>query len=176
MPSIEAQVHDALSALLGLPIRFVARAGSMGRVGFGRIEARASPKDGHPVDVPEYSLHLQCAWRVARASEVLFGGVDWLYPADEDADWDAFDPDRDESRLDSNSSRWLRSLPKPPKVTAVTADSLGGFVLSLDDGSSLSAYPDSSLRGEHSEHWRLFPGLDDSPPHFVVSGYGIDSD
>jgi hypothetical protein len=49
----------------------------------------------------------------------------------------------------------------------------GGIVLSLAGGFALAVFPDDSLDGKYSEHWRLLrPG--DLSSHFVVSGSGID--
>lgn len=61
----------------------------------------------------------------------------------------------------------------PYLVEAVSADAVGGFVLSLAGGFVLEAFPDDSLDGEYSEHWRIFRPHE-LGTHFVVSGDGID--
>jgi hypothetical protein len=61
--------------------------------GFGQTRKR----DGGMV--AEYSLHLQCPWRLTSASHLICGSSDWYMPENEDdfekiAD-DSWEPSRD---------------------------------------------------------------------------------
>ena len=59
----------------------------------------------------------------------------------------------------------------PYLVQTIHADEFGGFALELNQGHTLSVFPDTS---DESECWRFFLHGPDNP-HFVMTGVGIES-
>jgi hypothetical protein len=115
--------------------------------------------------VPEYALHVQCAWRVQSPQRIVTGRHDMFEPAEapEGFDWDAWDWTESTNTLqDRLVAEFLSDGPR--LVEEVVTDAYGGAVLSLAGGYSIALFPASQ-----DEAWRLFrPGSDE--PHFVVSG------
>ena len=37
----------------------------------------------------------QCSWRIVKDEEIVVGYSDQYYPADEESDWESFDPEKD---------------------------------------------------------------------------------
>ncbi len=138
---------------------------------FGERRIRLNRK-GEEVEVGEYSLHIQCPWRIVGPDGIIVGFLDRNYPVEENADWQEFD-DEGPSRCEFQMAGWLKEYSGCPlKVEKVEADYVGGFKLFLQHGFVLEAFPANSLQGEYSERWRLFRPSDES--HFVVCGYGIE--
>jgi hypothetical protein len=96
------------------------------------------------------------------------------YPADESVPIEDFDCDKHEPALDAAQRRWCDQWSVPPKVVGVRGDAYGGFQVRLEGGAVLEAFPCDSRRGEYSEHWRLI--VEPNGSHFVVTGYGIESE
>jgi hypothetical protein len=68
------------------------------------------------------------------------------------------------------TTRSLINETKPPVVTAVRADPLGGLDLELSAGLRMQLFPD----GSRGEDWRFFsPGAEAA--HFVVKGGNVQS-
>jgi hypothetical protein len=172
------QIEAALSPLVGIPLWESHRAADMQMFDFGQTMTTTSqfgPRKGTVREVHEYSLHLQCAWRICGPTGILVGSSDYNYcsgpdPFDTTDDWK-----RDvagASRRDQQIRSWL--VGAPYIVERVRADVYAGFSMELAGGFVLDVFPDDSLDGEYSEHWRLLRPADPSP-HFVVSGNGIDN-
>jgi hypothetical protein len=168
--TLQERVIAALSPLVSLPLWGAARALNMEMFKFGERRTRPNRK-GQLVEVGEYALHIQCPWRIVGPEGVIVGPEDRSYPEDEDADWTDFDSDG-RSRCEARMEAWLSGYSATPlKVQRVEADSVGGFKTFLQHGFVLEAFPADSLRGEYSEHWRLFGPSNEG--HFVVTGYGV---
>ena len=138
---------------------------------FGLLRAKISPT-GRNIEVGEYSLHLQCSWRVVRGGEIVVASGDQYFPADEDADWITFDPETAESRLDHRVQSWIESHPGYPVCAGeIRSDSFGGFELPFEGGSKLQVFPNYSLTSADSELWRIFR-QDSEDSDFVMLGGG----
>lgn len=168
-----AQIELALSSLVGLPLCDSGRAADMQMFDFGGTHTSVSqfgPRKGQSAEVHDYSLHVQCSWRIRGPAGIVVGSTDLHYRNGEDAysrdsewDWQVAGASRRDERL----AAWL--VGAPYQVLQVRADGVGGFSLELAHGFALDVFPDVSLDGEYSEHWRLLrPGS-----HFVVSGSGL---
>lgn len=170
MNGIPLERTKALQALAGLKLSVSTHAGNMRNFGFGRLQACGAGIIG------EYSLHLQCPWRIARGFDVVTGSNDWFEPEDEVDSGkitdDSWDPARGGSLQEARLARLFRhgkvglkylvNETDDLRVTGVTVGPAGGFELFLSPDYVLAVFPASS-RGEH---WRLFqPG---GGPHFVV--------
>lgn len=170
-----SRLEAALAPLVGLPLWTSHRAADLQVFQFGdkrTVTSNFGPRKGQESEVGEYGLHIQCAWRIRGPSGIVVASRDRFYKAgpepfpEDDWDWSAGTNRRDERIRD-----WLSA--RSYNVERVSADATGGIVLSLAGGFALDVFPDDSLDGEYSEHWRLLrPG--DLSSHFVVSGSGID--
>ena len=69
------EIESRLAAIVGLPLCDASRAADMATFGFGRMIDREGRRGR--IQVPEYRLHIQETWRIARGHEVLVGYGDW---------------------------------------------------------------------------------------------------
>src|SRR5215813_2282460 len=78
--SIKNEIELAVAPLKGVPLWDSGRAADLEWFVFGE---RRTVKDSHdnPKEVGEYSLHVQCAWRITQADRGLVGSRDLYYPA-----------------------------------------------------------------------------------------------
>ena len=89
---LQDRITEALSALIGLPLWRAHRALNMEVFAFGERQFSRNRK-GKQVEVGEYSLHIQCPWRIVGPNGMVVGSEDRNYPEDENADRDEFDSD-----------------------------------------------------------------------------------
>jgi hypothetical protein len=160
--SIAPAVKEALAALMGLRWSLSSYA-CLQVFGFGETR----PRDGGMV--AEYSLHVQCPWRLVRNGSVICGSFDRFI---ESAGGNPLDSIL--MRLFDNTKHGRMPLENKTGdfvVQEVEADGFGGFTLRLSPDYELSVFP----AGSASEHWRLFqPGLE--TPHFVVEAGSVSKD
>jgi hypothetical protein len=155
-------VQQALSPLVGLPLRAIGRATNMLWLQFG--EMREVPaRGGGTKNVGDWALHIQCPWRLCRPGQIVVGYHDFYYdltgkPLD---DWDK----PGHSRFDHAAAALRRQFEtSPPLVDSATPDDVGGFTLRLSPDYQIDVFPTSG--DDSTEHWRVFrPGDLDS--HFV---------
>ena len=127
--------------------------------------------------IGEYSLHLQCPWRITRAHTLVTGSNDWYLPEDE-SDFEkiageSWDPARGGSLQDARLRRlfnhekaglgYIVNETDDLAVSGLSVDPFGGFELLLSPDYALAAFPASSRH----ERWRLFQPS--GGPHFVVN-------
>jgi len=167
-------VKEALSALKGLQWSLSSYA-CLQVFGFGETR----PRDGGMV--AEYSLHVQCPWRLVRHGVLICGSFDRFLREDgsysDDEQWDPLDG----NLLDAILIRLFKStkhgrMPLENKtadfgVTGVEVDDFGGFTLQLSPDYALAVFP----AGSTGESWRVFqPGLETA--HFVVEAGSFSKD
>lgn len=140
--------------------------------GFGATRTRVlqfGPNKGQSVEVRDFSLHVDCDWRVRGLEGIVVGWLDMFYRSGEASNADDDDWDRHAkgatSRRDERLEAWLAH--GPYEVQHAHADAVGGFTLELARNYALDVFPTSSL---DYEHWRL---LSPDGPHFVVRGSGL---
>ena len=172
--SIRASIEGALEPLIGMPWWKAHRAADLQVFGFG-ARRPITNRRGKQVLVGEYSLHVQCGWRISGAFGIIVARRDLYYPA-------GLDPYRDRgnfrydgpvpNRRDEQIAALLEARQdRHLMVTSAEANDLGGFCLRFCDGFLLEVFPDDSL---DEEHWRLLePDVD--TPHFVVTGRGCEA-
>lgn len=166
------RMSDELSVLVGLALRKATRSLDLESFQFGDRRVRRN-RIGEEIEVGDYALHVQCAWRIIGPAGVVVGSEDrnYVQSGDDDPEYLRSDaPSRCESKIDA----WFEEhATEPLKVERVEVDHVGGFKLWLERGFVVEAMPLDTLEGEYSERWRLFvPAEDDQ--HFVVTGYGIE--
>jgi len=169
--TLQDRINTALSPLIGLQLWGAARSANMEMFALGERVTRLDRKR-EDVEVGEYALHIQCPWRIIGPDGVIVGSEDRNYPEDENANWEKFDLDGP-SRCEARMNGWLKEYSEAPlKVERVESDHTGGFELFLEHDFVLEVFPANSLRGEYSEHWRLFRPTKEG--HFVVAGHGVE--
>jgi len=171
---VRAQIESAAGVLIGKPLWTCRRAADMATFQFGERK-KVADFYGRPSEVGEYALHVQCAWRIVRAEEVVVGSRDLYYPAEYENEGEKFPPDFDWGRDPNRRDRLVRSLFQDGRrefvVERVEASAAGGLRILLSDGLFLDVFPDDSLK---HERWRLFrPEVDE--PHFVVTAGGVET-
>lgn len=125
--------------------------------------------------VGDYALHVQCAWRITGLEGIVVGSRDVYYPrGDPDVEppgfeWDRIGANRRDERIDALLAKHEA---EPLVVESVQGDAFGGARIILTKGYVLELFAHDSLP---DEYWRLFvPDGEGSPPHFVVTGEGIE--
>jgi hypothetical protein len=172
MITLAERITTEMSALLGQQIVECGRAANMQMFGFGPRHPKVNRK-GEAIEVCQFSLHIQCRWRLVDVAKIVFGSDDLHYPADDSIPWDQFDWDKNLSVLDVLQREWFtqRTI-MPLKVLNVCGDKYGGFQVQLDSDFALEAFPCGLGRGERSEHWRFFGHRDDGS-HFAITTDGV---
>ncbi len=168
MTTISAILLRHLQPIVGMPLSIARRASSMRGFHFGAVR---------PIDrgtAGEYSLHIQCPWRIEGPNGILTGSSDLWRPLSSDVDWNTWTYERGNLQ-DALLREWLggydegtRSLINPDErlvVEAVKADDYGGATIALSGGFRLVLFPD----GSDDENWRLFQCQTDAA-HLVVEG------
>jgi hypothetical protein len=163
-----------MAPLVGLPLWAAGRAADLAWFIFGAHKMMQDYR-GNPREVGEYSLHVQCAWRIIQGEKVLLGSRDLYYPAgyigkdDEEIpagfNWNVHGV----TRLDELTRALFPNGGAGFVVQKIEVGNAGAISLRLDGGRSLEIFPHDSSDGEH---WRLFsPG--EKEPHCVVRGNGV---
>jgi hypothetical protein len=166
---VKIRIENELAPLIGLDLSLVGRGAAMLMFTFGPLRTIPDTYRDRMRQVGDFSLHLQCPWRLCAGSRILIGSSDVYYPADlpytepipKGFDWDV----AGENRCDRFFESFVRSHSSAPlRVISVTADDFGGFRLALSEDHSLDVFPDT---GVANEVWRrLSPGTDRE--HFVI--------
>jgi len=171
---MKKKIEEILGSLIGLPLTSIGRACDLEWLGFGDI-IEVMDSRGNKKKVEEYALHIQCAWRLTGAKGIIVASQDRYYPRDgwegneEDFDWDV----QGENRCDQLTKKYLEANEKNRLIVkSVKADRFGGFVLTLDNGDSLEAFPDDTTNLENWRFFKPYSGLS----HFVVTSDGIEEE
>lgn len=158
-----------------MPLWAAGRASDLTWFHFGQ---RHMVKDfrGHPKEVGEYALHLQCVWRIVEGEQVVIGQRDLYYPPGPGREmpevprsfhWDV----QGGNRLDQLLKELFDYSGRELIVERVEVGRAAAIDIVFANAMVLEVFPNDSFDGEH---WRLFkPYLDE--PHFVVTGAGVQS-
>jgi hypothetical protein len=171
-PNRKDLIHHAADRLVGKKLWGCTRAADLVSFAFGERREVPDRRGGTKV-VGEYALHVQSAWRITQADQVVLGGGDLYYPANYGHGStdipDGFDWDRDPNRCDTLIRLLFQEGKREFLVQRVDVGAAASLQVWLSDGLCLEVFPDDSLS---DERWRLFrPGLEE--PHFVVMGNGV---
>ncbi len=130
-------------------------------------------RDGGSKIVSEYSLHVQCAWRIRQHTEILVASGDRFYPAGDDPYTNLLEFEWDTPGANQLDQRLVRILEQHREVQLIVsnihADETGGFCLTMNHAYFLDVFPDNSIIGEY---WRLFRPYS-AEQHFVFTSEGI---
>ena len=165
-------IEKFLSQLIGLEFTRTTRAANMECLKFGHL--LSTLKNGKEVNIGEFGLHIQCAWRITNETEIIVGSLDCYEQIDEFAEynenfnWDTVGGNLRDVRLDKILSE------NKLIVKSIEVDSFGGFNMAFENGMNLTVFTNSSLKNQYNELWRLMNNTDKSKNHFVVNVTGIE--
>ncbi len=188
MTSVKNEIEHHLRLLIGLPLSIVRRAADLLVLHFGAIrEIEIGIKAGKPRGkgtVGDFSLHIQCPWRIEDATKIITGQGDLYLSAETGEYFDdvengdtcyEFGKNLQDKRigellqgLDPITGSYINAT-KSLVVEKVDADNFGGATIYLSGGYRLSIFPYST----QGEHWRLIR-CEADVPHFVVSGSQVE--
>jgi hypothetical protein len=166
------EAERALTPLIGLQLRAGHRAADMQMFQLGDLLHMKSLR-GEAREVGEYALHLQCTWRIRGPEGIVVGSADLYRPkGDSDDTPEDFDWQKGNRRDERLAALFTKSAEMPLRVEKVSADDIGGFILDMNRGFRLEAFPAYSSPNEFR---RLFRPRD-LGTHFVVTGRGIETE
>ena len=167
---LKTEIEKATAPLVGTALWSCRRTADLASFQFGQKQ-QATTFRGNSVEIGEYALNVQCAWRIAREDRVWVGSADLYYPSDlqiertpSDFDWS-----KGPNRCDELLRLLFQDDQRQFIVRGVEGGTAGSLHVIMDDSLSLDVLPNDSLS---DEHWRFFKH-DSEEEHFVVSGERI---
>ncbi len=140
----------ALKPLLGLPLRGLGRSANLLSVHFGNLR-EMSAREGGPGTAPEWTIQIQCPWRISQGSRIVVAYRDFYFsdvPLKNVAVMT-------KSRFDSVIAGLCAEFAEiPPVVRRLETDDTGGFSIHLSDDYCLEAFPAENT--ESGKCWRIF--------------------
>jgi hypothetical protein len=147
-------VHQALAPLMGLPLCHIGRSGNMVLLQFGELR-EISARDGGTHAVHEWTVQVQCPWRITQGTRIVVAYRDFYYSDVPLKNLDVMSKSRFNTVLDTLCKEFELN---PPRVSSVEADDTGGFSLRLNADYRLEVFPAENT--ESGKHWRIFePGI-----------------
>jgi len=191
------KIKQALSVLVGQPLRLLDRVGSMLIVDFGELVEHEHPycdSDGKFVRDEDgklilkksikgiYGLNVMCSFRLVCGSELLLTNNDITIPSSKleaepdfnwgDFDWDAFEWSvRGNNRFDEMVAKYVGAEPFEFVVKKIAVGEFGDVTISFENGFDLELFVNCSGR---DENWRFYREGDAAS--LVVLGDGIENE
>lgn len=163
-------VTEELKRLIGLPLQKAGRASDLVWFGFGNFVKIEDKRHGGYREVAEYSLHIQCAWRITDFEKIITGSSDRFIPNSQIKDYEEFNWDvQNANRCDEQLKVLLDKLSTDLIVKDVTVNKFGDAKIFFNDDYLLEVIPDNSTA---DEAWRLFNNGGDTE-HLVITGTGV---
>ena len=163
------EIKKNLNVLIGLPLWSIGRAGSVYWFVFGNQRRLIKMDNGKEKTVSDYSLHVQCAWRISIKDKITISSRDKNYPPGDDPYKDIEDFDYDDpngNRLDERIISFFNNLAKQPlTVTCVEASNKGDLKIVFVNDIELEIFIDDTVI---EEYWRLFIPYNEKA-HFVIT-------
>jgi hypothetical protein len=168
------QIEKIIQQLIGLPLWSIGRAGGLVWFAFGVERREVLVRRGVKKIVSEYSLHLQCPWRIRGRDKIIVGYGDRSYPSGDDPykEFSENEPDKiGNNQLDQRTLELIMDHEQSPLIVrSVKADVVGSISIAFNQGYILDVFPSSSLS---TEYWRFFRPAS-KEDHFVVTCKGIE--
>jgi hypothetical protein len=143
-------VHNALAPLVGLPLCQLGRSSNMLLLQFGNPH-EVSARDGSTKMVHDWTIQIQCPWRISQHSQIVIAFRDFYYSDVAKNNQAVMNKSRYDSVLGSLCAEFEAT---PPRVISVDSDDTGTFSLHLSEGYRLEAIPAENT--ESGKHWRIF--------------------
>ena len=159
-----------IQGLCGLELSRSTRAANVQCFHFGALQTKNNSK----AMVGEYSLHIQCPWRITDSEEILVGSEDLYEPPSDHADYNSdFDWDKPMANLrDVKLQRLVDS--NQLIVKTVVTYKYGGLDIKFNEGITFSLFPAISGKDEFLEYWRLIDNRVEVGNHLVVGPLGAE--
>jgi hypothetical protein len=164
-------IESNLNVLIGKPLTNLGRASNLFWFNFGDFVFKKN-RLGIERKVGQFSLHVQCSWRISSNNKIIIAYRDVYTPSsqwneEEEFNWEIvgnnrFDEQAGEINKDSKSSFIVKQI---------SADNLGGVKIHFDNHHVLEVFPDGS--NNEDELWRFITNIGDSY-HMVVTGKSIE--
>ncbi len=165
---LKEKIESKLKALIGLELSGTARAANMEGLKFGSY--RKMTKIGK-VDVGEFSLHVQCEWRIIRANKMLIASNDLYEPKKGEKFSENFDYEK--GNLRDTEFRGLIAN-NNLLVEKIEADEIGGLTLYFSGDYQLQVIPLNTSKTGYNEYWRLLNNVKEKSKDFVISVNGVE--
>ncbi|HSY43296.1 MAG TPA: hypothetical protein VK811_05255, partial [Candidatus Acidoferrum sp.] len=143
-------IQNALAPLVGLPLCHLGRSSNMLLLQFGYLH-EVSARDGSIKTVHDWTIQIQCPWRISQNSQIVIGHRDFYYSDVGKNSEAVMNKSRSDTVLGSLCTEFEAT---PPRVISVDSDETGAFSLHLSDGYRLEAIPGENT--ESGKHWRIF--------------------
>lgn len=171
---MKKQVEKTIQQLIGLPLWSIGRAGGLIWFAFGVERRNVLLRKGGKKVVSEYSLHIQCPWRIRKRNKIIVGYGDRSHPSGDDLYKKISENEPDKIGNNQFDQRTLKLIndheQSPLMVRCVKSDAVGSIHITFNQGYILDVFPSSSVC---TEHWRLFRP-DSEEDHFVVTCEGVE--
>jgi hypothetical protein len=157
----QAQAQTLLMDIVNKRLHGMVRLLDMQMFRFGGCYSRVSkfgPQRGKSVEVPEYSLHVQCPWRITQAGRIIVGQDDRMFPAlpsIHQSTRDGARPSGYDTLLEQRVSELRELYPTGLRVSRVNVNALVGLDICFEDDFSLSVCPTCSNSADDCELWRF---------------------
>jgi hypothetical protein len=112
---------------------------------------------GEVIDVSEFSIHVQCPWRVSHGTRIVLGQHDRFFPVPgSDGSVNIIEPEENTPRwLERQVCELFRAQPDGLSVLGVAISELGDLEIRFEGDYLLSIFPAASIPGTECENWRL---------------------
>lgn len=169
--NIKQEVETRLNDILGMPLTRTGRSANLVWFGFGKI-IDVVDFHGNKGKAAQYSLNIQCCWRVVKDEKILVASGD-MYVAganwrEEEFYWDT----KGMNLCDDGLKKLISTTNKSLFVQSIQADNLGGLHICFSDNYTLEIFADYSYT---EEYWRFF-NRESKSPHLVITNEGIELD
>jgi hypothetical protein len=152
------QIRPFLRQLVGLPLWSIGKAGSfITWFAFGNNRRTVVRLNGKKKVVSEFSLHVQCAWRIRSKNKIIIASSE----------------DQEENQFYKTVKTFLKHQNQGLiLVTGIKVDEIGNLSIALNHDSFLEVFPNSI---GNTEFWRFFkPYSEESHLFFTANGIEFD--
>src|ERR1700722_6667713 len=148
--NVKKIIYQALKPLVGLPLRHIGRSSNMLWLQFGDLH-EVSNTDGSTKVVHDWTVQIQCAWRISQAGRIVLAFRDFFYSDVPLSNVAVINKNRSGSVLESLCAEFETP---PPQVSSVEAEDTGNFSLHLSQNYHLEAFAEENT--ESGKYWRIF--------------------
>ena len=166
MNQIAKIIENRLCCIINVQLSQVGRAGNLAWFCFGEDVAVQNYKGENTIK-SEYSLNVQCAFRIVQDKKIILASSDMYIPNSKmqfvhEFDWDV----QGANRFDELAKAWKGNT---IIVDSLKSDDFGGLKIYFSNEAVLEIFPDMSAP---EECWRFFE-CQSAEKHVVITGQGI---
>lgn len=156
----------------GKKLNCIGRCSDLVWLQFGDITSRWSDREKSNINVSEYSLHIQCPWRIVYKSQIILGSRDIYLPNSMHKEDDLFQWDvQGNNMFDELKDLFSSKNDAKFLVKSFQVQDNGSIKITFYNEYVFEVMPDTSSSEE--EMWRFFkPFSDDN--HYVMYGNKLD--